>query len=372
MDPRARVMAALPGATALVRAPGRVNLLGGHVDYHEGPVVGLAIDREIVVAYRPRDDGRIVLRSLDLDGVVDIAAGGADDATRVEPGWGRLVGGVATALAELGRPPVGIEGVVASNLVIGGGLSSSAAFEVAVATALVHATRFELAPLDVALASQVAEHRASGVACGIQDQVASALGRSGHALLLDCRTLAVEAIPMPHGVAVLVVDSRVPRTLGASPWPQRRAEGLDCATRLGLRVLRDATPAQVAEHPRGRHVVSEMRRVWQFADALRAGDVAAAGALMSAGHASLRDDMEVSIRELDVIVDALLEAGAHGARLTGGGFGGCCVALVDAPAADAIAATVLDTYARRTGRTGAAAVVHAAGGASVEPVGSKG
>ncbi len=370
-DPIARVFAAFPDATAVARAPGRVNLLGGHVDYHEGPVVCLAIDREIAIAMRPRPDGRIVLRSLDLDGTVDIAADGRDDAPGIEPRWGRLVGGVASILAAHGRPPVGLEGVVGSNLTIGGGLSSSAAFEVAVAVSLVHAAGATGTPIEgaeLALACQAAERAATGVPCGIQDQFASVLGRAGHALLIDCRSQHVEAIPLPGDIAIVVVDSRVPRTLETSPWPQRRADGLSCATDLGLRVLRDATPDQVAGNPRGRHVVSEMQRVWAFADALRAGDVRAAGALMTAGHASLRDDMEVSRPELDAIVEELLAAGAHGARLTGGGFGGCCVGLVDADQADGVAATVVRRYRERCGRDGMAYVAQAAPGAGVTPL----
>lgn len=362
-EPSARAVAAFGDATRVVRAPGRVNLLGGHVDYHEGPVVCLAIDREIAIAYRPRDDGRIVLRSLDLDGVVDVAADGGDDPTVVEPRWGRLVGGVARVLAEQAALR-GIDGLVATNLTIGGGLSSSAAFEVAVATALADTAGLDADALEVARWCQRAEHESTGVPCGIQDQLASVRGRAGAALLIDCRTLDIDDIPMPADAAVVVVDSRVPRTLESSPWPQRRAEGLACASALGLRVLRDATPDQVAGNPRGRHVVSEMQRVWACADALRTGDLVAAGAQMTAGHASLRDEMEVSIPELDVIVEELLAAGAFGARLTGGGFGGCCIGLVRAVDADRVAARVVDAYHRRTGRGGVTHVVRAADGAS--------
>jgi galactokinase len=350
----------------VARAPGRVNLLGGHVDYHEGPVLCSAIDRDIAIAFAPAGEGRIRVRSLDLDGVVDVPADGSAEPATVVPAWGRLVGGVVRSLAYGGIVLSGIDGVVASNLTIGGGLSSSAAFEVAVATALVDAAGASLRGVDLALACQSAEHIANGVPCGVQDQIAAVCGRRDHALLVDCRTLAVDARPLPQGAALVVVDSAVPRTLESSPWPQRRAEGLACAERLGLRVLRDATAEQVAGDPRGRHVVSEMQRVGQLADALAAGDLVTAGARMTAGHASLREDMEVSIPELDVIVDELLAAGAYGARLTGGGFGGCCIGLVPATRADEIAAAVEARYRARTDRHGAAFVVQAADGASIE------
>jgi galactokinase len=364
-DTGALARAAHPGATRVARAPGRVNLLGGHVDYHEGPVICAAIDRDVAIAFAPNDDGRIRLRSLDLPGAVDIATDGSAEPAAVTPAWGRLVGGVARSLAYGGTVLTGIDGVVASNVAIGGGLSSSAAFEVAVATALVDAASASLGGLDLALACQSAEHIANGVPCGIQDQVAAVCGVREHALLLDCRTLVVETLPLPTDAALVVVDSAVPRTLEGSPWPQRRAEGVACAERLGLRVLRDATPEQVADDPRGRHVVSEMQRVWRLADALRAADLDAAGRLMTAGHASLRDDMEVSIPELDVIVEELLAAGAYGARLTGGGFGGCCIGLAPAARADDIARAVEARYATRTGRPGRAFVAQAASGASV-------
>jgi galactokinase len=303
------------------------------------------------------------MRSLDLEGVVDIDASGTPDAAAIEPRWGRTVAAVLHVLHELGRPPVGFDALVASNLPIGAGLSSSAAFEVAIVLGACRAAGFELPATELALAAQRAEHLATGVACGIQDQLTSLRGVADHALLLDCRTLEVAALPLPASLGIVIVHSGVPRTLDATPWPQRRAESEAVAARLGLRVLRDATPEQVADDPRGRHVVSEIARVHDFADALRRGDVDALGALMLAAHRSSRDDMEVSTPDLDALVDSLVAAGALGARLTGGGFGGCVVALAPAGDAARIARAACDRYRSERGREPAAWVTRAAAGA---------
>ena len=346
------------------RAPGRVSLIGGQVDYHEGWVVSMAIDREVCVTARPRPDGRVVAHSNDVDGVVDVAADARDDPRAVRPAWGRAVGGVVRVLAELGRPPVGADLEISSSLPIGAGLSSSAAFEVAVALALDDVADFELPSRELALAAQRAEHVATGVPCGTLDQLSSVFGRAGHALLIDCRTLEIEPLPLPDTISVLVVHSGVPRTLEGSPYAQRRAESQAVAARLGLRVLRDATIDQVRDEPRGRHAVSEMARVRAFADALRAGNIEALGPLMLASHESSGSDMEVSTPELDSLVECLVDAGAIGARLTGAGFGGCVVALVPAERADAIATTATTAYRAGTGLEPTPWIVQAAAGAS--------
>jgi galactokinase len=346
------------------RAPGRVNLIGGQVDYHEGWVVSLAIDRDVAVRARPRDDGRVVARSSDFDGMVDIAADGTDDPPATRPEWGRAVAGVTQVLAELGREPIGADLEISSTVPVGAGLSSSAAFEVACAAALCDAAGFMLGGTDLALAAQRAEHVATGVPCGIQDQMASVFGRRDHAVFLDCRNLSVEHVAMPTTLSVLVVHSGVQRTLEGSPYAHRRAESEAVAGRLGLRVLRDATFEQVRGIPRGRHAVTEMQRVRAFAEALQAGDHDALGPLMLASHASSRDDMEVSIPELDVLVELLVEGGAYGARLTGAGFGGCVVAIAPVESAGAIAERAADEYRARTGRQPTAWIVRAAGGAS--------
>jgi galactokinase len=353
----------MPEPSRRFRAPGRVNLIGGQVDYHEGWVVSMAIDRDVVVTARPRRDGRIIARSQDLAGVVAVAADASDEPRPVQPAWGRAIAGVVRVLAEHGRAPVGADLEITSTVPIGGGLSSSAAFSVAVALALNDIAGFELPRLDLALAAQRAEQAATGVPCGTQDPLSSVFGQAGHALLIDCRTHEIEPLPVPADLRVLVVHSGVPRTLEATPYAQRRAESIEVGTRLGVRALRDATLDQVRDEPRGRHAVTEMTRVRAFGDALRTGDAAALGALMLASHASSRDDMEVSTTDLDALVECLVGAGALGARLTGAGFGGCVVALVPRDRADTIEAAAVAAYRDRTQREPISWVVSAAEGA---------
>jgi galactokinase len=331
------------------RAPGRVNLIGEHTDYNEGFVLPIAIDLECVVRSRRTDDGAVRLRSRELAGAVELPADGSADPAAVRPPWGRLAAGVLRVLAERGRPPVGIDAALSSSIPIGAGLSSSAAFEVAIALAACAAAGFELPPLELALACQEAEHVATGVPCGIMDQLTSVSGRRDCALLIDCRSHEVEPVLLPGELAVLVVHSGLPRALAQSAYAERRRACEEAAARLGLRALRDATPEQVADDPRARHVVSEDERVLAAAEALRAGDVEQLGRLLSASHASLRDDFEVSTPELDALAAALERSGALGARLTGAGFGGCVVAL--ALRADVV--RVADEAARRyTATTG--------------------
>jgi galactokinase len=223
------------GAQArLWHAPGRVNLIGDHTDYQEGLCLPLAIDREVAVGYRTRDDTRVIVRSLDLDGTVEVDAAGKDDPAGVEPPWGRLVAGVVRVLAARGRPAVGIEAAVASTVPFGSGLSSSAAFEVAMAGALAEVADWPLTGLSLALAAQEAEHVGTGMPCGVMDQLASVSGRAGHALLLDCRSLEVEAIALPDALTVVVVHSGLPRSLESSADAQRRPPGEKTATRLGV------------------------------------------------------------------------------------------------------------------------------------------
>jgi galactokinase len=248
-----------------------------------------------------------------------------------------------------GRPPVGIDARVQSSVPVGAGLSSSASFEVSLALALCDAASFELAPLELALACQEAEHVAVGVPSGIMDQLASIAGVAGHALLIDCRSLDVEPIPIPAELAIVVVHSGLPRSLAGSAYAERRAECERVAASLGLRSLRDATPAQVAGSPRARHVVSENARVLAAAEALRSGDLDALGGLMSASHASLRDDYEVSTPELDALVRALEASGGIGPRLTGAGFGGSVVALAPRERAARMADDAAERYRTETG-----------------------
>jgi galactokinase len=330
------------------RAPGRVNLVGDHTDYNDGFVLPVAIDRACVVA--AKEAATVRVRSLDAEGSVDVAAEGTTDPARVDPAWGRYVAAVVRELAQLGRPAVGMDAVLASDVPLGSGLSSSAALEVACAVALAAVAEWNADERALAAACRAAEELATGVPAGIMDQLASLLGRAGHALLVDCRSLGVRPVPLPDGVAVLAVHSGVARTLAGSAYADRRRACELLAQELGVRALRDATTDQVASDPLGRHVVSENGRVATAAQALEDGDLERFGELLLESHASLRDDFQVSTPELDVLVDELVGAGAFGARLTGAGFGGCVVAVCAADVAERIGESATARYRERTGR----------------------
>jgi galactokinase len=341
--------------------------MGDHTDYNDGFVLPVAIDRECVVAASVRRDGVVRFRSLDVEpenAVVEIPADGSAEPATVEPTWGRYVAGVVRALSESGRAPIGVDAVVASTVPPGAGLGSSAALEVSCALALLDAAGFSVSRDELALACQRAEHAATGVPCGIMDQLASLAGEPGHALLVDCRSLAIEPVALPADVAVLVVHSGVSRALAESEYAKRRAACEAIARELGVAALRDVRPADIADRPLARHVVSENARVHATAEALRSGDAAALGPLFAASHASLRDDYRVSTPELDALVRALVAAGAFGARLTGAGFGGCVVALVARSDAGRVAAEACTRYRAETRREPTALVCEAVAGAA--------
>ena len=346
----ARIRAALPDQQARrwFRAPGRVNLIGDHTDYSGGFVLPLAIDRSCALAVHSAENVRV--RSLDARDVVEVPADGSAEPRSVRPAWGRYVAGVVRELATLGRPPAGMDAVVASDVPLGAGLASSAALEVACAVALSSLAEWDPGIPALAEACRVAEETATGVPCGIMDQLASLAGRIGHALLIDCRSLERRPVVLPEALGILVVHSGVSRSLDASPYAERRRECEQLARELGVPSLRDATAEQVATHPLGRHVVSENMRVLAAAEALAQGDLRSLGSLVNASHASLANDFGVSTPELDALVHVLVDAGAYGARLTGAGFGGCIVAVCDMGAAEAIAELATARYRGRTRR----------------------
>jgi galactokinase len=271
---------------------------------------------------------------------------------------------VLSVLAHRGRAPIGFDAGITTTVPIGSGLSSSAALGVAVTIVAAVVADFNATPTEIALTAQDAEHLASGVPCGVMDQLASVSGRANRALLLDCRTLEITAVPLPD-VEILVIHSGLERRLEASAYAERRAACEAAAARLGVETLRDATIEEVADDPIARHVVTENARVTAFAAALDRNDLRACGALMLASHRSLRDDFAVSTPELDRLVELSLDAGAHGARLTGAGFGGCVVALVGAGEADSVARAVTGRYRAETGRAPFAFAVSAVDGAGV-------
>ncbi|MDQ6725412.1 MAG: galactokinase [Actinomycetota bacterium] len=309
--------------TVAAFAPGRVNLIGDHTDYTGGWALPIAVEWGTTVEVRA-GGARVELTSADATGAAVVGLDVADPSS-VEPAWARYVAGVVAVL----RPAEGAVGTVSTTLPVGAGLSSSAALEVAVALAL----GFDGEPRELALACQRAEHLASGVPSGVMDQLASVGGVAGHALLIDCTSLDVTPVAMPANVDVVVVHSGQARALAGSRYAARRAE-CEAAVRV-MGPLREASSTDLHKlegvlQRRARHVITENRRVLDFAACLRVGDLADAGRLMRASHASLAEDFEVSTPALDALVEELSAApGVYGARLTGAGFGGCVVALAD-------------------------------------------
>ena len=350
-----------PGSVRLVRAPGRVNLIGDHTDYNAGWCLPMAIDRDCWVAVRRVDADRVRARSLDVEGEVEFTPRSVG-AAGVEPPWGRFVAGAAQVR---GLGGAGWEVVVASSVPPGSGLSSSAALCVALVVAFGAGLRD---PVRVAEAAREAEVLATGVRVGLMDQLASVLGQAGAALLLDCGHLEAEPVPLPPTVAVGVVHSGLPRMLAASAYAERRAACETAARRLGVAALRDATLDQVRDDPVARHVVTENQRVLAAARALRDGDLATLGALLVESHASLRDDFAVSTPELDLLVALLVEEGAFGARLTGAGFGGCVVALTRPEDRARVLGRASERYQDRTGLVPAPFAVEAVDGAGPVPL----
>jgi galactokinase len=372
LDP---VAAANPAAIRIVRAPGRVNLIGEHTDYNAGFVLPVAIDLGISIALVPTVDRRIGLTLASSGEHVDLEL----DALGPPRGtWVDYVAGTAWALQEAGATPTGFRGLLASDLPIGAGLSSSAALELAAAWALGGGQPPLADPVAVARAAQRAETDYVGVACGPMDQCASSLGLAGAALLLDCRSLEYRPVLLPMDeVSLVVCDSGVSRRLAASAYAERRAEcgrAVAGLARLDPSVisLRDASPELLERaqptldpvaHRRARHVISENFRVLEAAQALQARDLEAAGRLFSASHASLRDDFEVSTPELDRLVEvAVSTEGVLGARLTGAGFGGATVNLVRTGAVERLAEAIARAYRTPSGDPAAVrAVIPSAG-----------
>jgi galactokinase len=306
-----------------VRAPGRVNLIGEHTDYTGGLVFPMAIDRWTTIEFEQSDNG-IFLESANEEEAVSIDTAQPFDAA-MSPHWGRYVGAVASLM----ESPRAISGRISTTIPVGAGLSSSAALEIAVALAL----GAELSATDLALLTQRAEHLATGVPTGIMDQLCIASARNGHGTMIDCRTLEVQHVPIPSDIKI-VVRFIAHRTLVGSAYSDRVAE---CATAESLiGPLRDASLADVATiadstiAARAKHVVSENARVRAFADALTSGDYITAGKIMTDSHHSLAEDFAVSNDLMDAAVRDMNETpGVFGARMTGGGFGGCIVALCD-------------------------------------------
>jgi galactokinase len=359
--------------TVIARAPGRVNLIGDHTDYNDGFVLPLAIDRATWIAARPRPDRRVVLHSLDFENTASFELG---DASEGDHEWPEYVRGVAWALRQSGHEiDRGWEGISAGNVPIGAGLSSSASLELAAARVFAAVAKIPWEPAVMARTAQRAENDWVGVNCGIMDQLISAAGISGHALLIDCRSLACRAVPVPDDSAVVVLDTATRRGLVDSEYNERRARCDAAARHFDVPALRDVSEESFdaraerldpVTRRRARHVVTENARTLLAARSLEAGDLPVVGRSMAASHASLRDDFEVSRHELDVIVAiAQKHDGCYGARMTGAGFGGCAVALVRSATVDAFTRTVAREYEKRTGLQPSAYVCAASEGASL-------
>ncbi|MGI5818023.1 MAG: galactokinase [Armatimonadota bacterium] len=378
---RDRARAALRGhlgrrAAIIARAPGRLEVLGGHTDYNEGFVLAVATEQATAIAAARRDDS-LVRAWTDCD-----ESEAAFDIRRVDEGpWGRwwdYPAGVIDGLRAEGCVPVGADLAIVSDVPIGGGVSSSAALEVASAIVMSSLAGCEIDPEALALLCQRAENDYVGMRCGIMDQFASVFGRAGHAMWLDCRTRERRLVPMNSEEARFVVcDTNKPRELIDSAYNERRETCEQVAEVLGVRALRDVDEQMLSaaeelldetQLRRARHVVSENARVQAGADALEAGEMAVLGELLNASHVSLRDDYEVSCAELETMRNAALRSpGCFGARLMGAGFGGCVLALVNADGVDEFAAQVGQQYRAQTGLEPAIFATAPADGAGLIP-----
>ena len=341
-----RFMQAFGAAPCLVaRAPGRVNLIGEHTDYNDGFVLPAAISVESRVAAAPRRDGMIRVMACDFGGVVAEWALDAPYAADPAQPWADYIRAMTTTMIAHGHALTGADLAVSGTVPQGAGLSSSASLMVGIGTALAEVSGLMIAPADIARMAQAGECDHVGVRCGIMDQLVSAAGVRGHALRIDCRSLAVCPVALPEDMAILIVHSGVARGLVEGAYNARRAQCEAAARAIGVSALRDADLATLAGAgldpltlARARHVVTENARVLAAAEALAAGDLAAMGTLMAESHASMRDDFQITVPRIDALVAELhaLIGPEGGARMTGGGFGGAVVALCRMDRADAV------------------------------------
>ncbi len=367
----------------IVAAPGRVNVIGEHTDYNDGFVLPMAIERYAIMAADAPLPGSVSAASIisiydahfQENATIDISA----PVTKGLPKWSNYIRGVLCGFQNRGVKIPALDVAFMSTVPLGGGLSSSAALEVCTATLIEAATGKAIDPIEKALLAQKAEHDFAGVPCGIMDQFISALGREGHLLLLDCRTRKTELVPMSDpSVALLVINTNVKHELSGGEYAERRAQCEEAARNLGVKSLRDVTPEQLEKgkgklsevvYRRARHVIGEIERTVHAAEGIRASSWPSVGNLMYASHASLRDDYEVSCVELDDVVeiaeDIGYKGGVYGCRMTGGGFGGCCVALVKADCVDAITKKIAVDYKIKTGIEAAIFASRPAAGATI-------
>ncbi len=365
----------------IVRAPGRVNLIGEHTDYNDGFVLPMAIDHAVWIALRSRDDDWVRVHSLDdkapFDPSLSLSADFKLSQLEKGVGWAEYLKGVAWALTEAGYTLRGWEGIILGDVPRGAGLSSSAAVELATARAFAAVSGFAWDAKLMAQLAQKAENQWVGVNCGIMDQMSSAASKAGHALFLDCRTLEIQHVPLPKDVAVVVLDTSTRRGLVASAYNERRAQCEAAARFFEVKALRDVSVAEFEKRKdemkddvvmrRARHIITENQRVLDAMEAMRMDDVVRLGKLFNASHASLRDDFEVSSDALNQIVEAAqAQSACYGARMTGAGFGGCAVALVRRDSVDAFAEAVGAAYKSRSGLEAMIYICQPSNGANVQ------
>ena len=337
-------------------APGRVELLGNHTDYNGGVVLSAAVQMGITAVGRRRDDQKIVLTSEGINGVVAV---NRKDGLKPHDSWEDYPLGVTEMLVRAGADIGGFEAQFSADLPPGAGLSSSAAIEVATAVLLTKLCPFEIAPLELAKLCRRAENEFVGVSCGLLDQVSSIFGKKDHVIHLDCRSETVDLIPFPADLGLLIVHSGVQHALTGGEYNERRDQCFEAAKLMHVPALRDVTSAELAAaklpalvKQRASHIVGENERVFQGIDFLRAGRGNDFGRLMTASHRSSMENFQNSTPELDALVEiAIRQSGCHGARLTGGGFGGAIVALVDLSEIDRISDLIVSEYHAATGHT---------------------
>lgn len=347
-------------ASQVIQAPGRVNLIGEHTDYNDGFVLPCAIDYQTVIACAARDDRNVQVIAADYDNETDEFSLDAPILSNDRKPWANYVRGVVKHLQQRDASVGGANLVISGNVPQGAGLSSSAALEVAVGKAFQQLYHLPLDGAQLALNGQEAENQFVGCNCGIMDQLISALGKKDHALLIDCRTLGTKAVPMPQGVSVVIINSNFKRTLVGSEYNTRREQCETGARFFQQKALRDVSLEEfnrVAHEldpvvaRRVRHVLTENARTVEAAQALAKGDLARMGELMAQSHASMRDDFEITVPQIDTLVDIVKTTigDKGGVRMTGGGFGGCVVALVPEALVPAVKQAVAQHYEAKTG-----------------------
>ncbi len=345
--------------THLIQAPGRVNLIGEHTDYNDGFVFPCAINYQTVVAAQKRDDNVVRVIAVNYDEASD-TFNLSENIEKSDKLWSNYIRGVAQCLRQRGYEFSGADLVISGNVPQGAGLSSSAALEVVIGQTFKALYGLNISQAEIALNGQQAENEYVGCNCGIMDQLISAKGEAGKALLIDCRDLSTQAFSIPDSLAVMIINSNKKRGLVDSEYNTRREQCESAAKQLSVKALRDATLADLQHSSiapdsdtfkRARHVITENDRTLAMADALKQSDIAKISQLMRESHISMRDDFEITVSEIDFLVETIDQALGEtgGVRMTGGGFGGCVVALVPHDKVEEIQQLIADTYQTKTG-----------------------